>query len=276
MRGLSTPGVKNPQRKDGDRDGAESLLDEVEAHSFRSTAARASYFALDRPDQAFETTEFCRRMSSPTKADVSALRWASQYLLSARRLVYEFPWPPEANLDVFVDTDFAGCLASRRSTSRGAAMRGSHLIKHWSSTHKAVTLSSAEDELCGIVKGTTEALGIQSVARDLGLSTTLSIHANSAAAVGICKGAGIGRVEHLAVEQLWVQEGLRRADFRLFKVQSYGPRQPSDKARSLLCMTALLYTWILFLREVQTRSSQVQSSSKRLHPCIGLDFFSLL
>ena len=48
VHGLSTPGVKNPQRKDGDGDGAESLLDEAEAHSFRSTAARASYLALDR------------------------------------------------------------------------------------------------------------------------------------------------------------------------------------------------------------------------------------
>ena len=73
VRGLSTPGVKNPQRKDGDGDGAESLLNEAEAHSFRSTAARASYLALDRPDLAFATEELCRRMSSPTKADVNAL-----------------------------------------------------------------------------------------------------------------------------------------------------------------------------------------------------------
>ena len=38
-----------------------------------------------------------------------------------------------------------------------------------------LALSSAEAELCGIVKATTEALGIQSVGRDLGLSMTLSI-----------------------------------------------------------------------------------------------------
>ena len=156
-------------------------------------------------------------MSAPTKADVSALRRVSRYLLQAPRLVYEFLWQPGSDLDVFVDTDFASCSTTRRSTSGGAAMRGSHLIKHWSSTQKAVTLSSAEAELCGIVKGTTEALGIQSVGRDLGLSMTLNIHTDSTAAVGIC---GIGRVRHLAVGQLWVQEGLRRGDFRLFKVQS--------------------------------------------------------
>ena len=136
VRELSTPGVKNPQRKDEDGDGAESLLGYAEAHSFRSTAARASYLALDRPDLAFATKEFCRRMSSRTKADVSALRRVSRYLLPALRLVYEFPWQPETNLAVFVETDFAGCLTTRRSTSGGAAMRGSHLIKHWSLTQK--------------------------------------------------------------------------------------------------------------------------------------------
>ena len=49
-------------------------------------------------------------------------------------------------------------------------------------------------------KGTTEALGIQSVGRDLGLSTTLGVHTDSAAAVGICKRAGIGRERDLAAE----------------------------------------------------------------------------
>ena len=80
VHGLSTPVVKNSQRKDGDGDGAESLLDEAEAQSFRSTAARASYLALDRPDLAFATKELCRRMSAPTKADVSVLRQMSRYL----------------------------------------------------------------------------------------------------------------------------------------------------------------------------------------------------
>ena len=125
-----------------------------------------------------------------------------------------------------MDTDFAGCMATRRSTSGGVAIRGTHLIKHWSCTQRAVTLSSAEAELYGLVKGTTEALGIQSWGLDLGLTMQVRIHADSAAAIGICRRSGIGRVRHLAVGQLWVQEGLRRGEFTLFKVQ--GDQNPSD------------------------------------------------
>ena len=117
-------------------------------------------------------------------------------------------------------------MATRRSTSGGVAIRGTHLIKHWSCTQRAVTLSSAEAELYGLVKGTTEALGIQSWGLDLGLTMQVRIHADSAAAIGICRRSGIGRVRHLAVGQLWVQEGLRRGDFTLFKVQ--GDRNPAD------------------------------------------------
>ncbi len=105
-------------------------------------------------------------------------------------------------------------------------MRGAHLIKHWSSTQKAVTLSSGEAELCGIVKGTAEALGMQSLGRDLGIDMSVSVHTDSSAAVGICRRSGIGRVRHLAVGQLWVQEGLRKGDFKLYKVP--GSENPAD------------------------------------------------
>ena len=42
----------------------------------------------------------------------------------------------------------------------------------------------------------------------------------------MCRRSGIGRVRHLAVGQLWVQEGLRRGDFELYKV--LGAHNPTD------------------------------------------------
>ena len=87
-----------------------------------------------------------------------------------------------------------------------------------------MTLSSAEAELCGFVKGTIEALGIQAWGRDFCLEMTVRRHADSAAAIGICRRSGISRrsgirrVRHIAIGQQWVQEGLRRGDFELYKV----------------------------------------------------------
>ena len=56
-------------------------------------------------------------------------------------------------------------------------------------------------------------------------------HADSAAAIGACRRSGIGRVRHVVMGQLWVQEGLRRGDFRLFKVR--GESNPADALTKL-------------------------------------------
>ena len=69
----------------------------------------------------------------------------------------------------------------------------------------------------GILKGTSEGFGLLSLAADLGISLTLSIKTDSSAAIGICKRTGIGRVRHLAVGQLWVQDRLRNGAFKLYK-----------------------------------------------------------
>ena len=107
-------------------------------------------------------------------------------------------------------------------------MRGPHLIKHYSKTQKVVTLSSAEAELGGIVHGATEGLGVQSVAADLGIQGSLRLRADAQAAIGICRRSGIGRVRHLAVGQLWIQERIREGTISLEKVA--GESNPADAA----------------------------------------------
>jgi len=210
--GVRTPGVKEEVGEDSRPLQAEELT------LFRSGSARANYLAMDRPDLSFATKELCRRMSAPCARDLAALRRVARYLVAAPRTVYAYKWQDEGELMVFVDTDFAGCLKTRKSTSGGCALIGTHLVKHWSTTQRVVTLSSGEAELAGIVKGAAEALGLKSLARDLGREIPIKLFADSSAAIGICKRSGIGKVRHLAVGQLWVQERLRMKEFELYKV----------------------------------------------------------
>ena len=177
-------------------------------------------------------------MSAPRWKDLAALRRVARYLILAPRLVYHFRWQADADLDAYVDTDFAGCAATRRSTSGGVLCRGGHLLKHWASTQKGVTLSSGEAELGGVVKGTSEALGLQSVAADLGLEMVAHVRADSSAALGICQRTGIGKVRHLAVAQLWVQEKVKNREILLHKVA--GTENPADMCTKHLARPALL------------------------------------
>ncbi len=223
-RSLSAPGTSSKEFEAAPGEGEN--LPERTASLFRSFAARANYLALDRPDISQATKELCRRMSAPKSADLRALARVARYLAGAGRVIYEYPWQSRPVLRIFTDSDFAGCIATRLSTSGGAVMLGSHLLKHWASTQKRITLSSGEAELGAVVRGFSEALGLQSVARDLGVELQPEVHADSSAAIGICRRSGIGKVRHLAVAQLWVQDLVRSREVRLHKV--LGTENPAD------------------------------------------------
>ena len=158
---------------------------------------------------------------------VEALKRAVRFLIGLPRLVWNFPFQKHtSDLKVYVDTDFGGCQATRRSTSGGVAMRGLHPIKHWSLTQTTIALSSGEAELGGICRGAAIALGLQSLAADLGINVQIEILTDATAAIGICRRRGLGKIRHLHVSDLWVQDRLRKGDFRLTKIP--GADNPAD------------------------------------------------
>ena len=105
-------------------------------------------------------------------------------------------------------------------------MRGTHLLKHWSLTQSTVTLSSAESELSGICKGSSISLGLVAVAKDLGFQWALAVETDAAAAIGISRRRGLGKIRHLAVADLWIQDRVRSGDIILRKVA--GSENASD------------------------------------------------
>ena len=105
-------------------------------------------------------------------------------------------------------------------------MRGSHPIKHWSTTQPTIALSSGKAELGGICRGASIALGLQSLARDLGIELKVQMFTDATAAIGICRRRGLGRIRHLHVADLWVQDRLKKGDFSLTKVA--GSDNPAD------------------------------------------------
>ena len=105
-------------------------------------------------------------------------------------------------------------------------MRGGHLIKAWSTTQTTIALSRAEAELSGIVKGAAQAIGLRSVAADLGQTYELELKTDATAAIGICRRRGLGKIRHLHTADLWVQDKVKTGDFALSKI--LGAENPAD------------------------------------------------
>ena len=218
-------GVKAAKKAEFESKG--EVLNDAEATQFRALAARANFLAMDRTETSYATKELCRFFATPTMTGVEQLKRLVRYLAGAPRLVWEFYFQDdETDLTTYVDTDFGGCHVTRRSTSGGAATRGNHLIKHWSTTQTTVALSSAEAELTGICKGAAQSLGLQSLAADLGILLKVKIMTDATAAIGIARRRGLGKVRHLATADLWIQDRLRKKDFLLEKIP--GSENPAD------------------------------------------------
>ena len=97
-------------------------------------------------------------------------------------------------------------------------MWGSHMIKSWSSTQSVIALSSGEAEYYGIVKGASVGLGLQSVLKDFGITSSISIKSDATAAIAIASRRGLRNVRHIDVCQLWLQEKVRTGEVRVQKV----------------------------------------------------------
>ena len=105
-------------------------------------------------------------------------------------------------------------------------MCGSHTLKTWSSTQKSVTLSSGEAELVAVVKMSCELIGLTQMLGEWGINKHGRVWVDSSAALGIVKRKGNGKMRHVRVGQLWVQEASDRGDLSYSKV--LGTENPSD------------------------------------------------
>ena len=126
---VGSPGHKiNPKLfigNDGD------LLKPEQASMYRALAARANYLSQDRSDIRFPVKELCRRMSQPRQIDWKQLLVTGKYLMGRMRVVYKFDYQKNWKIiDTWTDTDHAGCMETRKSTSGGIIMLGSHPLKH--------------------------------------------------------------------------------------------------------------------------------------------------
>ena len=63
-------------------------------------------------------------------------------------------------LTVYSDSNWAGCLKTRKSIQGGSILFGQHCIKNWSSTQAIIALSSGEAEYYGVVKASSVGLGV--------------------------------------------------------------------------------------------------------------------
>ena len=215
---VSTPGVKES--------GGEGPLSN-QGTEYRAIAARSKYLAQDRPDIQFAIKEICRSMSKPDEEDWNKAKRFGRYIKGEPRLVQTFVFQkmPES-IEAYADSDYAGCIKTRKSTSGGAIKFGAHSIKTWSSTQAVIALSSGEAEYYSLVKTASQAIGIRNMLSELGINVGINVHTDSSTAKRIALRRGAGKIRHIETNQLWLQDKVKD---QVISIKKIGTNENSSR-----------------------------------------------
>ena len=140
-------------------------LSEEEAKRYRSAIGSAIYLSLDRRDIQYAVKEAARHMSQPRQCDMKAVKTlAASYLQShptvGRVVTCDAPSASgEWSIELYSDSDWAGCLESRRSTDCHVAVVCGTVVACATQTQPGLPATSSPDaELRGVSRAAREAI----------------------------------------------------------------------------------------------------------------------
>nr|GEY96160.1 hypothetical protein [Tanacetum cinerariifolium] len=119
----------------------------VDQTKYQSMVRALMYLTTSRPDIVHATCYCARYQAKPTKKHLTAVKRIFRYLKDTINMGLWYPKDTGFKLSAFSNSDHAGCLDSRKSTSSGLQFLGCDKLVSWSSKKQDCTsMSSAEAE----------------------------------------------------------------------------------------------------------------------------------
>ena len=151
-------------------------------------------------------------MSKPTQRQHKELRHLGRYLLGTMEYAHCLKLTDGIKAtETFVDTNWGTSVVDRRSTSAAMVAPGGAAVMARCCTQSGLpATSSGQAELRAINFGSTEAIYVRNLLRDfLDITPNLldiRVNSDSSAAKAISCKFGVGKLRHLAIDELFVQE----------------------------------------------------------------------
>jgi bacterioferritin-associated ferredoxin len=212
---VATPSTKQEMRLEGEKE-----LEERDAGRVRSGIGAALFIAQERADIQYAVKEAARGMARPTQGDLVRLKRVGRYIAGKKYMETSLCPDLEKSdmLEVYVDADWATDKKTRKSTSCGMLFYAGVMIMSYSRTQGSIALSSGEAELYAIGSGTCEGLHVKMLLEELGDIVKLEVYSDSTAGISAQSRLGMGKMKHVQLRNLFVQDKVRAGDMRLLKV----------------------------------------------------------
>lgn len=146
---------------------------------------------------------------------------------------------------VCTDSDHAGCLKTRKSTSCAMTFHGKHLIRSTATTQGVIALSSGESEFYAAVKGASSGLGMVNMCLDMGMTIEkpVKLLVDATAGIGIASRRGVGRIRHIHTPSLWLQRSVHNRRVAMDKIP--GKINPADVGTKFVNGESIRQMWDL-------------------------------
>ena len=202
----------------------------TEEHAqYRRAVGKLQWMTYTRPDISYATKELARALQQPTTADQQKLKHLLRYIKGTKdykqiiRPAVKLPAKAIPDINVYVDSDWAGCPTTRKSTTGFIISLLGTTINYGSRTQATIALSSAEAELYAINTGATEALHIRSLLMEL-LNinkVNIKIHTDSSSGKSMATRIGSSRkAKHIELKHLFIQQLISHDYVRIIKIHT--------------------------------------------------------
>ena len=212
---------------------------DAETHKlYRRMVGKLLWLTNVRNDIMFAVKELSRGLQQPTLLHMNKLKHLLRYLAGTKTLAETLrpnrqllldPSKTAIDINTFVDSDWAGCNTTRKSTSGCALFVLGVNLCGISRTQQTIALSSGEAELYAIGLGVSESLYVRTLLLESKLCSkcNITLHTDSTAGKSMASRRGLSRkTKHVQLRFLFVQELVLSGQIRLKKV--LGTNNPSD------------------------------------------------
>nr|GEV11985.1 hypothetical protein [Tanacetum cinerariifolium] len=199
-----------------DVDLSGTLVDQMK---YRSMVGTLMYLTASRPDIMHATCYCPRYQATPTEIHLTAVKRIFWYLKDTIHMLLCYSKDTGFKLTAFSDSDHAGCLDSRKSTSGGIQFLGGDKLVSWSFKKQDCTsMSSAEAEYVPLSACCAQVLWMRTQLTDYGFHfDKIPMYCDSKAAIAIsCNPVQHSRTKHIDVRYHFIKEQVEKGIVELF------------------------------------------------------------
>ncbi|CAL1396601.1 unnamed protein product [Linum trigynum] len=189
--------------------GKESGTPLVDGRIYRSIVGSLIYLVATRPDIAYAVQVVSQFMAAPRTDHLAAVHRILRYLQGTRDVGLFLPSTGDFHLRAYSDSEYAGCIDTRRSTTGWCIQFGSAFISWRCKKQDKVSKSSTEAEYRAMSDCGSEMEWLSRLLGDLGVAipTPMVLHVDNTSAIQIAVNPVLhNRTKHIEVHVHYIRD----------------------------------------------------------------------